>query len=94
MQALPSSLPTASTLHLLTIQALVCSGEHDHAEQLCSQLVETLQPPVELILARRDSENGVEGTRHVLALAQALCFQSSAAVELKRAREARLCCGR
>lgn len=95
MQALPPSLPTTSTLLLHTIQALLCNGEYQHTDELCSQLVEALQPPVESMLAQQFKEEEVEeGVRYMLALAQAFCFRSSAAIEQNRLREAKSYCER
>ena len=94
-QALPPSLPTASTLLLHTIQALLCSGEYNQADEQCSQLVETLLPSVESRLAQQcKKEEEAEGVRCMLALSQAFCFRSLAAIELNQLREAKSYCER
>lgn len=95
-QALPPSLPTASTLFLHTIQALLCSGEYNQADERCSQLVETLLPSVDSMLAQhcKKEEEEEEGVRCMLVLSQAFCFRSSAAIELNQLTEAKNYCER
>ena len=94
-QALPPSLPTASTLLLHTIQALLCSGEYNQADERCSQLVETLLPSVDSMLAQQcKEEEEEEGVRCMLVLSQAFCFRSSAAIELNQLTEAKSYCER
>ena len=95
-QALPPSLPTASTLLLHTIQALLCSGEYNQADERCSQLVETLLPSVESMLAQqcKKEEEEEEGVRCMLVLSQAFCFRSSAAIELNQLTDAKSYCER
>ena len=94
-QALPPSLPTTSTLLLHTIQALLCSGEYNQAEERCSQVVETLLPSVESTLTQQcKKEEKEEGVRCMLALSQAFCFRSSAAIEQNQLMEAKSYCER
>ena len=92
-QVTPSPLlPSPSTLHLLTVTALVCSGEGVEAERVSQRLIDSLLPRATAWL--QDSEGvkgeGVEGEGVLSAVmvAKALYLGASASRGRGRLREA------